>query len=209
MAWHDLLLHLLHHYGYAFICVIIMFESMGAPLPGESLLIASAVYASTTHRLDIWLVVGAAAIGAIIGDNLGYLIGRSVGARVLVRYGQHVGLTKKRLQIGQYLFRRYGGYVVFFGRFVALLRTFAALLAGANSMNMRMFTLCNALGGIAWASLYGFGGYLLGDAVTHIAGPVGIALAVLAGILVVVVIVYARRHEKNLEQQAERAMQEN
>ena len=177
-------------------------------MPGESLLIASAVYASTTHRLDIWLVVGAAAIGAVVGDNLGYLIGHSVGSRVLLRYGRHVGLTEKRLQIGQYLFGRYGGLVVFFGRFIAVLRTFAALLAGANHMDWRMFLLWNALGGLAWACLYGFGGYLLGDAVTRIAGPVGLVLAGLAIAAIVTVVIYARRHETRLEQQAERALQE-
>ena len=143
--------HLLQHYGYGVIGLIVMLESMGAPLPGESLIIGTAIYCATTHRLDIVWVVITAIAGAIMGDNFGYLIGHSLGYRALARYGRHIGLNDQRLKLGRYLFRVHGGKVVFFGRFIAILRTFAALLAGANRMPWHSFLLWNALGGIGWA----------------------------------------------------------
>lgn len=84
-------------------------------------------------------------------DNTGYRFGRSIGIRLLVQYGKYNRLNEPRLKVGQYLFMRYGGKIVFFGRFVALLRTYAALLAGANRMNWPYFLIMNALGGICWA----------------------------------------------------------
>ena len=203
MPWHELLLDLLHRYGIAFICLIILLESMGAPLPGESLLVAASIYAATTHKLDITMIAAAACVGAILGDNFGYLIGRSVGIRVLARFGRHVGLTERRLRIGQYLFRRHGGKVVFFGRFMALLRTFAALLAGANAMHWRSFLLYNALGGIVWSCFYSFGPYLLGDAATRVAGPVGLALGAVALVVIAWAIWFVRRNEHRLAEEAE------
>jgi hypothetical protein len=125
-------------------------------------------------------VVASAVIGAIIGDNISYLIGREIGFRVLARFGSHVGLDDRRLMLGRYLFGRHGGKVVFFGRFVAILRTFAAPLAGVNRMPCPSFLLYNALGGIAWSSFYGFGTYALGDIVTHVARPLGITFGVVA-----------------------------
>jgi membrane protein DedA with SNARE-associated domain len=145
------LAELLHQYGYGLVAVVIGLEAMGLPLPGESLLIAAALYAATTHELAIVLVVVAAAAGAIVGDNLGYLIGRGIGYRLLVRYGGYVLLTPERLAAGRRLFARHGGKVVIFGRFVAVLRTLAALLAGANRMPWPHFLLANAVGGIGWA----------------------------------------------------------
>ncbi|MGB8842896.1 MAG: DedA family protein [Aliidongia sp.] len=111
-----------------------MFESIGLPLPGETALVATALYAGSTHQFGIFPVIGVAASAAIVGDNIGYLLGRSVGRRLIVRYGRYVYLTETRLKLGQYLFQRHGGKIVFFGRFVAFLRTFAALLAGVNRM---------------------------------------------------------------------------
>lgn len=137
---------LFRHYGYGAIFAGVLLESSGLPLPGESLLIAASLYAATTHHLAILLLVPAAAMGAILGDQIGYAIGRHVGVRVLERWGRRVGLSAERLELGRYLFRRYGGRVVFLGRFVAVLRTFAALLAGANRMPWPRFLLWNALG---------------------------------------------------------------
>lgn len=92
---------------------------MGIPLPGETTLIAAAVVAGTTHVLGIWFVIAAAAGGAILGDNVGFWVGREFGYWLLLRYGRYVRLTERRIKLGQYLFDRYGGEVVFFGRFVA------------------------------------------------------------------------------------------
>ena len=192
------LTELLHQYGYGVVGVVVALESTGLPLPGESLVIAAALYAATTHELSIPFVVAAAAAGAILGDNCGYLIGRSIGHRVLERYGHYVLLTPERLEVGRNLFRKHGGKVVLFGRFIAILRTFAALLAGANRMDWRHFVVWNAVGGIAWASLYGFGAYALGKQVERLQGPVGIAAGVIGAVAIVGVVLYTRRKEREV-----------
>src|SRR3978361_491060 len=163
---------LFHHYGYGAIFLGIMLESIGLPLPGESLMIAIALYAASTHRLNIFIVVPLAAAGAICVDQIGYLIGRWIGYRALARWGRKLGLNDERLELGRFLFRKYGSGVVFFGRFIAILRTFAAVLAGANQMQWHTFLLWNSLGGITWTVLYGFGAYVLGDAAKRLSGPV-------------------------------------
>jgi membrane protein DedA with SNARE-associated domain len=202
----DVLEHLLGEYGYGLVFVVIMLEAMGVPFPGESLIIGASVYAATTGRLQIVFVVVAAIGGAIMGDNFGYLIGRWAGVPLLRRFGKYVGLTEKRMDLSRYLFKTQGGKVVFVGRFIAILRTFVALFAGANHMEWRTFLLWNAVGGVAWASLYGFGAYILGNAMKRLAGPIGIGIAVVAAIVVVVAIVMLRRNESRLEDKAEAAM---
>src|SRR5947209_17977306 len=103
---------------------------MGVPVPGEGMLLTAAVYAGTTHRLHVVLVIVAAAAGAIIGDNFGYVVGRVGGSRALARFGPYVGLKESKLRLGRYVFEKHGGKTVFFGRFVAILRVWAAFLAG-------------------------------------------------------------------------------
>lgn len=204
----DALPHLVHRFGYWLVGGVVGAESMGVPLPGETTVIAAAIYAGTTHHLNIYFVVAAAAAGAIVGDNLGYLIGREIGYRVLARWGGKIGINQHRLALGQYLFRRHGGKVVFFGRFVAILRTLAALLAGANRMPWPHFLICNALGGVVWACVYGFGAYALGKAVTTVAEPLGIAFGVIAAVAVVAGAIFLKRNEARLTEVAERAMAE-
>src|SRR5260370_40543 len=126
---------------------------------GETALVAADLYAGSTHQIGIVSVVLVAAMADMIGDNIGYLIGRSIGIRLLARYGRYVRLSELRLKVGQYLFLRHGGKIVFFGRFVAFLRTFAALLAGVNRISLPHFLVMNALGGICWALLFGGGAY--------------------------------------------------
>ena len=193
-------------YGYWAVFVLIGLESMGVPLPGETVLVAAAIYAGTSHELNIFGVITAAAIGAVIGDNIGYEIGRLVGFPLLLRHGSRIGLDERRLKLGQYLFRRYGGMIVFFGRFVALLRTLAALLAGANRMEWPRFFFFNATGGVIWASCFGFGGYVLGSSVHRISGPLGLGLLIFALAAVAAGIVFLRRHEQALLVEAERAL---
>src|SRR6478752_7908735 len=141
---------LLATYGYWAVLVVVMMESAGIPVPGETILVSAAIYAGTTHKMQIEWVIAAAACGAIMGDNIGFWVGREFGRHVVERFGSHVGLDKKRLKLGQYLFDRHGGKIVFFGRFVAFLRAFAAVLAGANRMHWSYFLIMNALGGICW-----------------------------------------------------------
>ena len=162
---------LLATHGYWVVAAVVMLESMGIPMPGETMLVTAAIYAGTTHRLSITLVVAAAATGAIVGDNLGFWVGRRFGAGLLHRYGHLVRLDARRIELGQVLFDRHGGKVVFFGRFVALLRTMAALLAGINGMNGRRFLIFNATGGMAWATAYGFAAYMLGEEIRADARP--------------------------------------
>jgi membrane protein DedA with SNARE-associated domain len=200
------LLHLLNTYGYWAVLVFVAIESTGIPFPGETMLLVAAIYAGTTHRLSIALVIAAAATGAILGDNLGFWIGREGGYRLLRRYGRYIRLEERRLKLGQYLFMRHGGKVVFFGRFVAVLRAWAAFLAGTNRMPWPRFLFFNAAGGIVWATLYGLGGYLLGNNVHRLTGPIGAVALVLAVLIIIAFLVFLRRNEHRLEEEAERAM---
>ena len=193
-------------YGYWIVAGVIGLESMGLPLPGETMLIIAAIYAGTTHQLDIALVIAAAAAGAILGDNIGFMIGRGVGHPLLLRFDPSIGLNERRLKLGQYLFLRYGAEAVFFGRLVALLRALAALLAGANGMAWPRFLVANAAGGIAWTCLYGLGAYFFGHEIHRLSGPVGTALLVLALVAVAVGVIFLRRNEARLEDAAERAL---
>ena len=126
-------------YGAWVVGSAVAVESMGLPVPGETMLVAAALYAGSTGELNIAHVVLAAMIGAIVGDNAGFWIGRTIGVRWVVRHRSRLQLTIRRLKLGQYLFLRHGGKVVFFGRFVAVLRVLAALLAGLNCMNWWLF----------------------------------------------------------------------
>jgi membrane protein DedA with SNARE-associated domain len=117
---------LIGQYGYGAIFVVVMLESAGIPMPGETILVSSAVYAGTRHGLDIRWVIAAAAGGAILGDNIGFWVGREFGEPLLEKWGHLIGLDARKRMLGRYLFARYGGLIVFFGRFVALLRAFAA-----------------------------------------------------------------------------------
>jgi membrane protein DedA with SNARE-associated domain len=198
--------YLLKTYGYLAVFLLVGTESLGIPLPGETMLITAAIYAGTTHRLSIVLVIVAAASGAIIGDNIGYAIGRLGGYPLLRRFGRYVRLDERRLALGQYLFHLHGAKVVFFGRFVAILRTYAAFLAGVNLMRWRRFLVFNALGGIVWSTVYGLGGYLLGQQLVRLSGPIDIALLIAGGLAVIAFLVFVRRNEQRLIAQAERAM---
>ncbi len=192
-------------WAYVIVLVVVALESLGIPLPGETVLITAALAAGSTHKLNIVAVVLCAAGGGIVGDNAGYWIGRTGGWHVVQRHGSKIRLDEKRLKIGRYLFDEYGGQLVFFGRFVALLRTFSAFLAGVNRMQARRFLFANAAGGIVWASIFGFGFYYFADFaqkaeswVTYVGG--GLAVCAFIGAFF-----YLRRAEKRLAQKAEAA----
>ena len=170
------------------------------------MLITAAVFAGTTGQLNVAHVVLAAIFGAIAGDNAGFWIGRTVGFRWVARHRGPLRLTTRRLKLGQYLFLRHGGKVVFFGRFVAILRVLAALLAGLNCMTWRRFLLFNALGAIVWAGAYGLGAFVFGQTLATALSSIGVVLGFVAVAAVVAVLVVARRFERRLEDQAERAL---
>jgi membrane protein DedA with SNARE-associated domain len=194
----------LSSYGYLVVFLLVMIESIGVPVPGETALIGAALYAGSTGKLQIEWVIAVAIAGAVIGDNIGFSIGRYGGARLLLRYGHKIRLHEGRLKIGIWLFRRHGGKVVFWGRFVSILRTWAAFLAGANHMEWPRFLFFNAAGGIVWATLFGVVYYVFGDAIKRLSTAIDIAFGVVGAVLVVAFVVWTRRKEGELQQRAER-----
>lgn len=192
-------------YGYWAIALFVGLESMGLPLPGETILIIGAGYAGS-HDGSLAAVVLSAAAGAIVGDNLGYLIGRQFGTRLLQRYGSTIGVTPERIKLGQYLFMMYGGKVVFIGRFIAVLRFLAAFLAGTNRMPWPRFLVANATGAILWATVVAVAAYTLGRGIHAIRGPLGLITMILAAAAVVAIFLYLRRNEAAMQAAAEKAL---
>jgi len=203
---HPDLNHLIRTYGVPLVGGVVAVEGMGIPLPGETTLIAAALYAGRTGHISIAAVVAAAAVGAIAGDNIGFWIGRTLGFRWVVHHQKVLRLTTRRLKLGQYLFSRHGGKVVFFGRFVAVLRAFAPLLAGINCMAWRRFALCNAAGGFLWASVFGIGADVFGEKLTDGLSRAGIVLGIVAVLLVITGLILLRKYEERLEDAADRAL---
>jgi len=197
--------NLVHAYGYFAIFAVICLESAGVPMPGETALVTAAIFAAHGD-LAIGGVIACAALAAIFGDNIGYWVGREFGFPLVLRYGRYLNLDEPRLKLGQYLFQRHGGKIVFFGRFVALLRAFAALLAGINRLPWPRFFFFNALGGIVWASLFGLGGYFLGHAFERYARSVGLAALICAVIGAVAASRFIAHHERRLIAEAEAAL---
>lgn len=197
---------ILTHFGPWAVFLLVALESAGIPMPGETSLVAAAALAGHNDGGAITQIVALAAAGAIVGDNLGFWVGRKIGLRLLAAHGARIGLDEDRLRLGQYLFLRYGGAIVFFGRFVALLRAFAAVLAGANGFSPLRFFLFNAAGGIVWACIFGFGGYFLGSEFHRIAGPVGFAALALALAGLLLYARYLRENEARLIEEAKAAL---
>lgn len=194
--------HLLSAYGYFAVAGIIALESLGLPLPGESILLAASAYAAAKNGLNIWGVVMAAAGGAILGGIVAFWLGKKFGGALLSRYGRYVWLTDRRIRVAQYLFQCHGGKIVFFGRFIVLFRSLAGLLAGIDRMEWRRFLLFNVLGAIAWAGLYGFCTFLFAEEVKILAAPVSITLGIVVAIAVIGGFIWAKRHEAELEKRA-------
>jgi membrane protein DedA with SNARE-associated domain len=204
--WMSSVYELVKAYGLWVLFIGITLECLGIPLPGETALVSAALFAGSTHRLTIGSVLLVAATAATVGGMIGYIIGRWIGLRLLVRYGKYVGLDERRLKVGQYLFLRHGGKIVFFGRFVDLLRILAAPLAGANRMSWRYFLFMNTLGGICWVLLLGGGAYLFGEGMKRVVWPVQLLLLVAAICLAVGGIIFFRHHENELVRRAERSI---
>jgi membrane protein DedA with SNARE-associated domain len=202
----DTLNHLIAVHGYWLVGAVVAIESMGIPAPGETVLVTAAIYAGTTHGLHVGLVVASAAAGAIAGDNAGYLIGRRFGPALLLRHGHFLRLDTRRLKLGLYLFNRHGGKVVFFGRFIAVLRALAAPLAGLTGMGWERFLFFNATGGVVWAAAYGFAAYAFGEHVRRLTGPATVVAVIVGAAILVGVLRFVRHHENELADKAERAL---
>ncbi len=188
----------LAYLGYPAVVLFIMIESSGIPFPGETmLLLASFTAGLPGSHLSIFWVLVAAACGAIIGDNLGYLAGRYGGRPFALRFGKYFFLKEHHLVAAEQFFVRHGDKTVFFGRFVAVLRAWAAFLAGVNKMRWHKFLLYNAAGGICWATLMGLLGYYAGRALGDFSEveSLGQWLGLIALAIVVVPVLYfvARR----------------
>jgi membrane protein DedA with SNARE-associated domain len=195
----------LNEYGYGVITVALALECAGLLIPGETVFFCSAVYASTTHHMNIVAIVAAAIAGAVIGNLVGFALGRLIGTHLLTRYGCRIGLTRRRMALGRYLFREHGGKVVFFSRFVSVLRSFNALLAGASDMPTRQFLFWTVIGGIAWPIAHGTFAYLLGNTARNLSGPLQVALGLLVVAGVVVILRFVKRNETRLEELAMRS----
>jgi membrane protein DedA with SNARE-associated domain len=194
----------LSSYGYLVVFLLVMIESIGVPVPGETALIAAALFAGSTHKLEIWLVIAVAVAGAVVGDNIGFSIGRYGGAKLLLRYGHKIRLHEGRLKIGIWLFRRHGGKVVFWGRFVSILRTWAAFLAGTNQMEWPRFLVFNAAGGIVWATLFSLVYYEFGGALRTLSTTIDVSIGVASSVILVAFVIWTRRKEAELQERAER-----
>lgn len=204
------MLHFFHHalepwittYGSLAVAVLVMLESFGLPLPGETALVSAAMYAGTTHRIDIFVLIASAAIGATLGGIVGYWFGRRAGYPTILRHGSRIGLTERRLLAGRWLFANHGGKIVVFGRFFAVLRALAALLAGITMMEWRRFLVFQSIASILWAGFYGGAAYFFGKRIEHVAGPVGVVAGVAVGVTIVVTAVLIHRHGDRLERVA-------
>jgi membrane protein DedA with SNARE-associated domain len=187
--------------GYALPAVIGL-ESMGVPSPGETALVAAAILASQ-GKLQIWLVLLIGIASAIVGDNLGYLLGRRLGREVLEAPGPFRKRRVTLIRAGDRFFDRHGPKAVFFARWIALVRVAAAWLAGINHMPFKQFFFWNALGGISWGLTFGLVGYFGGNAAANVLTQVGVIGAIVLGVLVVGLLiglkVRERRAAKDLE----------
>jgi membrane protein DedA with SNARE-associated domain len=199
-------MHLIHEYGLVAVAAIIGLECLGLPVPGETALLAAAIYAGTKHDLNINAVIVTAAGAAIAGRMIGYLIGHKFGSWLLLRYGHYVGLTTGRIKLGQYLFLRYGGKIIFLAQFVPVLRTLAGPFAGANLMPWRNFIFANAVSSCVWAASYGYAAYWVGGEFERLQGRMVLPLVFIAVIALIAGGLFVRQREAQLITEAERAI---
>jgi len=186
---------LVQHYGLIVVPLIITLESLGAPVPGESLLIFASVMAEHGN-MSFPLLLLFAWIGGVVGDNIGYLIGRRLGRVVLLRYGDKIGFTAQRLDRVEAVFARYGPLTVAFARFFNILRQLNGVVAGTLKMNWWRFLLFNALGCALWVLTWGLAGFYLGEHVsdiTRLAHSLGLVGAIIVAIVVIGAAIYAFR----------------
>ncbi|MHB1810472.1 MAG: DedA family protein [Solirubrobacteraceae bacterium] len=193
--------HLLEVAGYPLLFVLVAAESAGAPVPGETALITGAVLASQ-GELDLPVVLGTAAAAAIVGDNVGYVIGQHGGRWLLERPGPFHRQRLEVLAIGEPFFQRHGPKAVFFGRFLLGLRTWASWLAGATKMRWRVFALYNALGGICWACGIGLAAYYVGHSAENALSIFGIFGLIAVAVALTGLYIAHRMHKRRVAEEA-------
>lgn len=200
--------HLVSSWGYLAVALFVMSESLGIPVPGETALVLAAAYAGHSHRLSPYLIFAVGAVSSIAGGQLGYLVGRLGGYRLAQRYGPRIRLDERRLKLGRYLFDSYGARLVFFGRFVTVLRAWAAFFAGTAQMDGRRFAAANAAGAALWAGVWTTAAYSAGAAVTRASGPAAWVLIALGVVVLGGSTLLVRRREQELTLRAEAAYPE-
>ena len=181
--------------GYPVLMLVVAIEALGVPLPGETAVIFAGLAASS-GRLSIVLVIVSASAAAIIGDNIGFQIGRRGGRTLLERPGRFYDERQRVLAVGDPFFERHGPKAVFFGRWIAGLRVWASWLAGASSMRWRPFLLWNALGGISWATSVSLAAYFGGKAVEHVVADIGLYGLIAAAVLIALAAVVLIRRQR-------------
>jgi membrane protein DedA with SNARE-associated domain/membrane-associated phospholipid phosphatase len=185
----DQILALIGQYGYLLVFFGVMLESAGVPLPGETILLASGALVQQGY-LDLGHAIVFGILGAMIGDQIGYWVGRGGGRPFVLRWGRYVLVTPTRLERAEEFFERHGGKAVFLARFVLGLRVFGALVAGISRMRWRPFLFYNALGGAAWATAAVMVGYLLGGSLDLVEQWMGRAAALLGLLLALALVFY-------------------
>jgi membrane protein DedA with SNARE-associated domain len=195
----------LSHYGYWGVAAVVGAESLGVPLPGETALIAAAAYAGQTYKLDPWLIFAVASVAAVAGNMAGYLIGRWGGFHLALRYGPKVRLDERKLKVGRYVFDTQGAKVVFVGRFVSVLRTYVAFLAGTVEMRWEKFLVTSVVAATAWSAFYTALAYNASSFLDRVSTPFDVGVGVGAAAAVVGGYFLVRRHYRSLEQRAEEA----
>jgi membrane protein DedA with SNARE-associated domain len=196
--------HLIHAYGYAGIFAVVALENIGLLVPGETILITSAIFAAETHELGIVRIVVTAAAAAFAGSVIGFTIGRYGERHLLHRFGRYLHVDEPDLRLGRYLFGCYGGRVVFAARFIAFLRALAGLLAGLNRMDWRPFLLFSALGAAAWAAAFGFGAYALGRRIQTLSSGATLLIAAAVVLAAMWGFRFLRRNRTRLQREADR-----
>jgi len=193
-------------YGVWLVAAFVALESVGLPLPAEAALIAAAVFTARTHDFNIWFLITAASLAAILGEIVGFWIGRRFGPQLLTKYGAHLGLTERRVRIGHWLFVRYGGRFIFIARFLPFLRNMAAVLAGTNSMAQHDFYFASGTAAVAWIMCYGFGAYSFGSAFASLTSPATVLLGLVAIAIILAVPALIVRYEESLHAKTERGI---
>ena len=190
-------------YGIWVVAAFVALESVGIPLPAEAALIAAGFFAARTHSLEIWSLITAGIVAAIVGEVVGFWIGRRFGHQLLMRYGPRLGVTEGRIRIGQWLFVRYGGRFVFIARFLPFLRNIAAVLAGTNSMAQHSFYFASATAAAAWITGYGLAAYSFGEAFANLASPAAVVLGLAAALITLAAPLLILRYETRILAKAE------
>jgi len=187
--------HFVHDYGVFAVSLILALEALGAPLPAETLLIFASVLVGRGEMSLPALLIFAWA-GSVLGDNIGYAIGRTVGRATISRYGAKIGLNDARFSAVEKVFSRYGQMTVVFARFFSILRQLNGLVAGTLGMNWRRFLLCNAVGGALWVMVWVFAPIYFTQhlsVVTRLAHHTEIIASVLVAIVLILVITFVLR----------------